>query len=86
MYWAPMYQNRVAFGKSGFPFVSEYTERDISYERGICPVAEETYERNLIFGKFCHWPLTIKHMDQVVEAMDKVLAHRDVLLSVEQRG
>jgi perosamine synthetase len=86
VYWAPMYRDQVAFGKSGFPFVSEYTDREFSYERGICPVAEEAYEQNLIFGKFCHWPLTTEHMDQVVEAMDKVLAHRDDLLTVEQRG
>src|SRR5208283_3255777 len=36
----PMYQQKIAYGSSGFPWNSSISRRDVSYERGICPVAE----------------------------------------------
>ncbi len=50
------------------------------YARGLCPAAEAAYERDLIFGHFCRWPLTERHMDEVVGAFEKVLRHREQLL------
>ena len=82
VYWAPMFQQRIAVGRSHFPFVSEYTDRDITYEKGICPVAEQAYEQRLLFGKFCRWPLSTEHMDQVVTAIRKVMDCRDDLTAL----
>lgn len=79
IYLEPMYQEKVAFAK-GFPFTSPWSKSDVSYAKGHCPVAEAAYERELIFGKFCRRPLTETHMDEVVDAFEKVLEHRTDLL------
>lgn len=79
IYWEPMFQQKRAFSKGQFPFVSEFHDASVSYDRGICPSAEAAFERELIFGNFCRVPLTEAHMDQVVAAFHKVLDHREEL-------
>jgi perosamine synthetase len=78
IYLEPLFQNRVAF-KSDFPFVFEGQNSAVSYQKGLCPVTEDAYENSLMFGKFCQAQLTEEHVDQVIEAMAKVLAHTDEL-------
>ena len=41
----PMYQNKIAYGSNGFPWNSEICKREISYEEGICPVAEKLHSK-----------------------------------------
>lgn len=77
IYWEPLFQQQIAFSNGHFPF--DRAERPLSYARGLCPVTERVHERELIFGKFCRWPLTEAHIDQVIAAFTKVLAHRDAL-------
>ena len=78
IYLEAVFQRRVAY-KANFPFVFEGQNSEVSYEKGLCPVTEDAYENSLIFGKFCRVPLTESHVDQVVEAMSKVLDHADEL-------
>lgn len=82
IYWEPLYQQKMAFNKGQFPFVSEYYDADIEYPRGLCPVVERVHEKEIIFGKFCRWPLNEAHIDQVVAAFEKVIANREELLQV----
>ncbi len=80
VYLEPMFRHKVAFGR-GFPFSSRYYGAEINYEPGLCPVAEAAYGHELIFGKFCRWPLTTKHMDEIVVAFEKVYARRTELVA-----
>lgn len=73
IYLEALFQQRVAY-KSNFPFVFEGQNSEANYKKGICPITEDAYEKSLIFGKFCRVPLTEVHVDQVVEAMAKVLS------------
>lgn len=79
VYWEPLFQKRIAVGKEGFPFRRPGSKEEYSYPRGLCPVAESIFERELIFGRFCRWPLTVEQMDQVVAAFKKVLENRPML-------
>lgn len=81
IYWEPLFQQKIAFGK-GFPFISEFYDAEINYERGLCPATEAAHEKGLIFGKFCRWPLTEAHMDEVVQAFEKVLKYRSELMEL----
>ena len=81
IYWEPLFQKKIAFDR-GFPFVSEWYDGEINYEKGLCPVAEAAHERELIFGGFCRWPLTEVHMDEVVQAFKKVVKYRSELMEV----
>jgi len=84
IYWEPIYQQKIAFSKGQFPFVSEFYDAEINYPIGLCPVTERAHTDEIIFGKFCRWPLTEAHLDQVASAFHKVLAHRDVLRQFEK--
>lgn len=79
IYWEPLFQKRKAYSKNRFPFVSEYYDNDINYDRGLCPNTEQAHSQNLIFGKFCRWPLTEKHMEEVANAFKKVISQADSL-------
>jgi perosamine synthetase len=36
----PMYQKKIAYGSSGFPWNAEFYKGNVVYKKGICPVAE----------------------------------------------
>ena len=74
IYLEPLFQQQIVFSHSRHPF--DLADRSPTYAPGVCPVAEAAYGQRLIFGKFCRWPLTPQHMDQVAAAFRKIVAHR----------
>jgi len=75
LYLEPLYQQRIAFGKDGFPFTYSGYKGTVSYERGICPVTERMYFEELITGDFCHADLTDADLDDIAAAFVKVVNH-----------
>ncbi len=80
VYWEPIFQKGIAIGKEGFPFRNGPGGDPYRYPRGLCPIAERLFERELLFGRFCRRPLTETHVDQVIAAFHKVLANAPALL------
>lgn len=74
LYFMPLYQKRIAFGSEGFPFTYEGYKGTVNYERGICPVAEAMWESNVMVGNFCHANIGQPDLDDVVTALEKVVA------------
>ena len=35
----PLFRNKIAYGRHGFPWTSPYASSAVDYGRGICPVA-----------------------------------------------
>ena len=68
----PMYQNKMAYGSSGFPWSSEICCRDVDYRKGICPVAEELHEYSLIGLEMCRYDYSEKDTELIIEAFRKV--------------
>ncbi len=85
VYWEPLFQKGIAIGKEGFPFRNGPGGAPYRYPRGLCPAAEALFERELLFGRFCRWPLTQTHMDQVSAAFHKVLENAPALLESAPR-
>jgi len=75
LYLLPMYQKRIAYGRDGFPWTSGHYKGKVTYERGMCPVTERLYERELIWADVCHHPLTLDDVDDVADAFEKVVDH-----------
>lgn len=73
LYLSPLYHDR---RPSAFAFY----KGTASYDKGICPVTERLYERDLILTPIVRPPATRADMDDVVEAVRKVVAHRDALV------
>jgi perosamine synthetase len=72
LYLTPMYQNRIAMGTRGFPFNLAPPGWPI-YEKGLCPVTERLYEKELLLSTIVREPLTTTDMDDFANAILKVL-------------
>lgn len=72
LYYAPLYQQRIAFGKHGFPFSYEGYKGTVSYDRGICPVAERMWENELMVTNVCRAGVAQQDLMDVVLAFEKV--------------
>lgn len=75
LYLEPLYQKRIAYGKDGFPF----TGSTVEYRKGICPVAERMYEKELIMSELMHPGLDRSDLDDVIHAFKKVWEYREAL-------
>jgi dTDP-4-amino-4,6-dideoxygalactose transaminase len=80
----PMYQKKIAYGSKGFPWSSEICRRDVSYARGICPVAEELHEKTYIGFAMCMHELDGNEVELMVQAFKKVWANLDALRTAVQ--
>ena len=68
----PMYQKKIAYGSKGFPWTSDICRRDVSYEKGICPVAEELHDKTYLGFEMCAHELDNNDVDLIVSAFKKV--------------
>ncbi|WP_411882793.1 DegT/DnrJ/EryC1/StrS family aminotransferase [Polaromonas sp. YR568] len=77
----PMYQQKIAYGSSGFPWSSDICRRDVSYAKGICPVAEALHDTTYLGFEMCLHQLTDPEVEAMVRAFRKVWANLDALRS-----
>jgi dTDP-4-amino-4,6-dideoxygalactose transaminase len=75
----PMYQNKVAFGSKGFPWVSEFCKREVSYNKGICPIAEKLQDETYIGFGICQYDLSNYDVDLIITVFQKVWGNLDKL-------
>ena len=68
----PIYQNKIAYGSSGFPWSSDICRRDVSYQKGICPVAEKLHDETYLGLELCAHELLDDDVDDIVNAFLKV--------------
>lgn len=76
LYLQPLYQERIAFGRDGYPF----TLSDVTYPKGLCPITEEMHYHRLITHEFMRPGMTKSDMDDVISAFAKVWENRAELL------
>jgi dTDP-4-amino-4,6-dideoxygalactose transaminase len=69
----PMYQKKIAFGSSGFPWTADFARKDISYAKGICPVAEKLHSQDFLGFQMCKFELSESEITQLVSAFTKVM-------------
>jgi dTDP-4-amino-4,6-dideoxygalactose transaminase len=70
----PMYQQKIAYGKKGFPWSSDVCHRDVDYSIGICPVAEQLHEQTFLGCQMCLYELSDRQVDLIIKAFNKVWA------------
>jgi len=74
IYLEPLYQQRIAFGRDGFPFTYPGYTGTVSYARGLCPVTERMHYDEVLYTNVCHADIRQRDLDDVVAAFEKVLA------------
>ena len=76
-YVKPLYLNPLYLEKRAFAF-KHYTG-NVVYKKGICPVAENLYEHKVIIIPICRAPATIEDMDDIINAIDKIIENKKEL-------
>ncbi len=66
----PMYQNKIAYGTKGFPWT--ISKRNISYKKGICPIAENLHDHNFLGIQMCLFDYSEKDINFIIKAFKKV--------------
>ena len=72
LYLQPMYQQRIAFGRDGFPFTYPGYTGKLQYEQGTCPVTERMYREELMYTAVCHAGVSRRDLDDCLDAFRKV--------------
>jgi dTDP-4-amino-4,6-dideoxygalactose transaminase len=80
LYLHPLYQQQIAYGKSGCPWACDKYVGNVDYGKGICPVTERMYEDVLITHELMRPPMMKEDLDDVVEAFRKVWENRKELM------
>lgn len=80
LYLLPLFQEKTAFGENGFPF---NMSSNVNYDKGICPVCERIYEKELIGFEPCAYDIDEMQIELLVEAFKKVHTHVDELRVLE---
>lgn len=73
-YVRPLYLNPIYHENK--PFIYNYFGKEINYDKGLCPVTERLYEKELILTMVCRPPANWDDMNDVVKAVKKVLENR----------
>ena len=70
---------KIAYGSSGFPWNSDICKRDISYEKGICPVAETLKEKTFLGFEMCLHELSEDEIEATINVFKKIWSNLDSL-------
>ena len=75
----PMYQQKIAYGSNGFPWSSDICRREVSYDKGICPVAEELHSSTYMGLSICLYNMSASDIDCIAAAFLKVWSNLERL-------
>ncbi|HUL00983.1 MAG TPA: DegT/DnrJ/EryC1/StrS family aminotransferase, partial [Nitrospirota bacterium] len=76
----PMYQRKIAYGSKGFPWIAGNYISSISYNKGICPVAEALHDDAMMGLLLCMHDFNDQEVDLVIKAFRKVWEQLDKLI------
>lgn len=78
-YLKPLYLEPIFQSKSGYG--SNLYKGDVDYSRGICPNVELMYYEKVITTDICKYPNTKKDIDELIAAIEKIIACKDELIN-----
>ena len=84
LYLLPLYQQRRVFPRSGYPFELNGSSSRHRYEKGLCPIAECMYERELVLTDIVNSNRSSSDIDGFIQAVVKIDAHREKVAAREQ--
>lgn len=75
----PIFQKKIAYGNKGFPWISNFYNNQVKYNKGICPTAERLEDKTFIQIGLCNYEWTDQEVDLIVKAFKKVWQNLDKL-------
>ncbi len=79
LYLQPLYKQRIALGRDGFPFTLSGHDNEVDYRRGLCPVAERMHFEEVVITSLVHAGLSAADLCDVANAIEKVVENRGEL-------
>jgi dTDP-4-amino-4,6-dideoxygalactose transaminase len=79
IYLQPLFQNKIAYGASHFPWSYEGYKGNVDYSKGICPVTERMHFKELINHELMRPGMTKKDLNDVANTFIKVYENRNEL-------
>lgn len=79
LYYQPIYQNKIAYGRKGCPFKCPWYKGKAEYKAGICPNTERLYNVEFFSQSMVHPNLSQSDLDDIVKAFRKVAENIDKL-------
>ncbi|MCK4264797.1 DegT/DnrJ/EryC1/StrS family aminotransferase [Candidatus Babeliales bacterium] len=88
LYLQPLYQSKMAYGSKHFPWSYTQEGMSINYNKGLCPVSELMFEKELIVHELIRSGMKQVDLDDVACAFEKVWNYREELngFSIFNRG
>ena len=77
-YVKPLYLSPLYTEKRAFAF--KHYKGNVKYEKGICPVAESLYEKELVGTVVARPPATLEDMSDIIKAIHKIIENKDEIL------
>ena len=74
----PTFQKKIVYGKTSFPWNSEFNKRQISYRKGICPVAEKLHDELFIGFGISHFDLKKNDVEFIYKKFKKILNYKNI--------
>jgi hypothetical protein len=72
LYLLPMFQQKIAYGSSGYPFNSPLYKGEARYDKGMCPNVEAAHFERVITHEMMRPGMTEGDLDDVAKAFHKV--------------
>lgn len=79
LYLIPMFQDQIAYGRSGYPFNSPLYHGKVDYRKGLCPNVERAHFERVITHEMMRPGMTEADLDDVASAFHKVWNNLDAL-------
>ena len=81
IYLMKFLQRKQIYASSHFPFMEGYFRDGISYDEGLCPVAEDLYHnKHITIYNLNRHGMTEEYVDKLMLALEKVFIYQDELL------
>ncbi len=84
IYLEPLYQKKIVYGDKGCPFTCGFYKGKPDYSKGLCPVTERLYEKEMLVTALCRYPVKKRDIDDIVRAFKKIFDHLDDLKEYEK--
>tara|TARA_Y100000589_G_scaffold262179_1_gene252436 strand:+ start:181 stop:1455 length:1275 start_codon:yes stop_codon:yes gene_type:complete len=75
----PIFQRKIAYGSKGFPWKSDICTNEVSYTKGICPVAEKLHQMNFLGFEMCLHQMRLHEIELVIKCFQKVWSNLEFL-------
>lgn len=85
MYAAPTFLKKIAWGPDGWPWTGGGENRDVTYEKGMCPVAERLLNDEFLWFYHIAYASTEADMRDIAAAVRKVAEQREALAEAAPR-